>query len=189
MAKAATGTDPEALEEMNAGVAETLRRIHSMVSSAGFEIQGARVVDPANGLKPVSATISGIDLMRLQFPDLGEESYRRLSGFVHGAAWALGKATMRFAAHLHSPTIDAMTVIWAFDLCGRSLGKMMAFSASYAGIPLGNVPERLDALSRLPAVSMIACASERAGRSLWAQGVDGTLPSHPSLFRPVDTHR
>ncbi|WP_442542573.1 hypothetical protein ACSBOX_11515 [Arthrobacter sp. KN11-1C] len=146
MAKSATNSEPVELEEMNAGVEMTLQGIGLLVSNAGFEIQGNRVIDPSGTFKPTSSTISAVELMRLQFPELGEESYRRLSGFVHGAAWALGRATRRFAVNLHSPTIDVMTVIWGFDTAGRSMGKLMTFSAAYAGIPIADVPRRLEAL-------------------------------------------
>lgn len=116
------------------------------MSNAGFEIQGNRVIDPTGTFKPSSSAISAIDLVQIQFPDFGTESYRRLPGFVHGTAWALSRATRRIAINLYSPTIDVTTVIWGFDIAGRSLGKLMTFSAAYAGIPTTDVPRRLDAL-------------------------------------------
>lgn len=146
MAKSAKNSEAVEIENMAAAVEMTLQSIGRLVSNAGFEIQGNRVVDPSGAFKPTSWTISAVELMRLQFPDFGEESYRRLSGFVHGAAWALRKAISRFAINLYSPTIDFMTVIWGFDTAGRSVGKLMTFSAAYAGIPLADVPQRLDAL-------------------------------------------
>lgn len=164
MARSALSSEPGELEAISAEVAKTLKRVRDLVSKAGFETQGNRVIDPSGAFGPTSSTISAIDLMRLQFPDLGEESYRRLSGFVHGAAWALGRATSHIAINWHSPTIDVMSVVGAFDIAGRSMGKLMTLSAAYAGVPLADVPRRIDALYSLCGHEF-ELASRRKGRA------------------------
>lgn len=69
----------------------------------------------------------------------GEESYRRLSGFVHGAPWALGTAVHKFAERRSSPTVDGQTVVSVFNVAGASTSKMMVSSCNYSGMEAGDV--------------------------------------------------
>ncbi|MHA7199231.1 hypothetical protein [Arthrobacter alkaliphilus] len=149
MANIAKNSDGPALAEMKARINDSSKRIKGLISDSGLEMDESRIIDPSGNYKPISIKLNAVDLIRAEFPELGEESYRRMSGFVHGAPWALGKATYLFAKSLGSPTIDGTSVLWGFHMAGASISKMMVRSASYAGIPLGRLPERLSHLEEL----------------------------------------
>ena len=139
MAKTSMHPDPEALAAMRARVDEHAQKIHDLVSDAGFGLDGDRVVDLTGNFKATSAKIGAVDLVRSEFPAYGEESYRRLSGFVHGAPWALGSALHKFAEKTYSPTVDGQTVVSVFNVTGASISTMMVRSCNYSGMEAGDV--------------------------------------------------
>lgn len=68
MAKTSMHPDLKARADMRARVDEHAQKIHDLVSDAGFDLDGDRIVDPSGNFKAASAKIGAVDLVRSEFP-------------------------------------------------------------------------------------------------------------------------
>jgi hypothetical protein len=120
-------------------------QLRKQMYAAGFDVDsGLSVVKDRSGVnRPESASLNLVDTLERQFPGVGEAYYRRSSGFVHGAPWALALAQGWLGADVSSPRLSATVVTDAFLLVGVAVNNAIQLSASYSGIPFRLVTKRL----------------------------------------------
>lgn len=125
--------------------------IEDSIAGAGYHLDRTPrdpvVRDPSGLRKPEPSNLALVDVLEKQFPAIGNQYYRRSSGYVHGAPWILLSTTSSLSGRkAFVPNVTRSQTVDTFLIVTIAVTNAMKLSASYSGIPFGQLNTQSDRL-------------------------------------------